>query len=151
MIFRARRLPRVSPVGSKEGRYLLKEKSSSCFYPQLVSCSDFDNVIVDRAFNFLEPMRGAVWNDDDVTLGNHTSLSAFGFGAANFFRLDSFRIDDGSAGDESRRAFEHVDDVRVARVNFDDTCFVTVAGIDFVIVTSDQRHSFNERLAHLLR
>src|SRR5437870_13711380 len=62
-----------------------------------ISGSDFDDVVVDGAFDFLEPVRCAVRDHDHVTLGNHTSLSPLGFPAANFFGFNSFRINEGSA------------------------------------------------------
>src|SRR5206468_9740132 len=91
--------------------------------------SHFDDVVVERAFNFLEPVRHAVGNDDNVALGDLARLAAFYVFAANLFRLDVLALNDASAGDQRSGSFEHVDDVGIAGVHLDDSRSVDWRGL----------------------
>jgi hypothetical protein len=89
-------------------------------------------------------MRNAFGNDNHVSFVDAPILAALDFFPANFMGCDGLWIDGGAAGHEGGGTFQHVDDIRVASMDFSDSGSVATAGVHFELVILMQRHSFGE-------
>src|SRR6266702_5509327 len=95
-------------------------------------------------------MWDAVGNDDRVTFSNVMLFAAFNPASADLIRRNRFRVDCFPACDQSGRTVDHVNDIRVERVDFSLAGIDATAGVNFVARSFEQWHSFGERSGNLL-
>lgn len=109
------------------------------------SLRDFDDEVQKRSADLSEPMRGAGWNHDDVSLGKMVSGAALDFFSARFAGPGDARALDRAARHKRGRAFEDIKDVGVVFVKLDLTWFHPAAGLDLVTRVDEQRLTAGER------
>ena len=103
------------------------------------------------AVDFLEPMRDAGRDDDDVAFFELLGFAAVDLFAAEFAGAFGAGIGDGAAGDEGGGAFEDVKDVGFAGVLLGFTGDVATAGVDFVFGSLEQGNAFDEAGGYFIR
>src|SRR6266508_1566615 len=108
---------------------------------------NLDCVIEKCSANLFEPMRRAVGYDDHVAFGQLAGLAILDTRAANLVCRYFLHLLRRTAGHKGSRAFHHVNDVGVERVNFSQTGFVATTGVDHVVTVSsvEQNGAFGER------
>src|SRR3974390_1596045 len=83
-----------------------------------VTRGGFDDVVPERRFDRLEPVRDTVGDREDITLPNPISLAAYDGRAAKLARRDGMLGNELPARHDRRRAIKDIEDVRVAAVTF---------------------------------
>src|SRR5215469_415250 len=73
--------------------------------------SDFYGVIQKWRLNLLKPVRGTGWNDNHVSSHQRLRYATVQLVTANFVVSDRPAVRQSSAGNESRRSFDHIDKV----------------------------------------
>ena len=107
--------------------------------------------VMEGAVDFLEPMRNAGRDDDDVAFFELLRFAAGDLFAPEFARAFGARIGDRTASNEGGGAFEDVKDVGFTGVLLGFASGVATTGVDFVFGSLEQGDAFDEAGGDFIR
>src|SRR5271166_2218224 len=101
--------------------------------------------------DFQKLVRHTVGYDDDVTLGDLPSFTTLDTAASQFIWFGGLGVNGFATCDECGAALQHVNDVRVFRMDFRLTRFFPAAGMDHVVAavaSVEQHRAFRKCVVH---